>query len=72
MSFAGPSAPCWMGRHTTMARFHVKKLCAPGTSGQRGEHAEQIYKLKHQALNTRWTTATDELTTRAMQGTLPP
>ncbi|MFM7978189.1 MAG: hypothetical protein ACKPKO_02640, partial [Candidatus Fonsibacter sp.] len=52
--------------------IHVKKLCAPGPSGQRGEHAEQMYKLKHQTFNTIWMTTIDELTTRAMKGTLPP
>ncbi|MFM7982028.1 MAG: hypothetical protein ACKPKO_22185, partial [Candidatus Fonsibacter sp.] len=59
------------GRHKTMARIHFKRLCAPGPSGQRGEHAEQIYKLKHETLKTRWNRAIDELTARAMQGTLP-
>ncbi|MFM7983711.1 MAG: hypothetical protein ACKPKO_30750, partial [Candidatus Fonsibacter sp.] len=58
------------GRHKAMAQIHFKRLCAPGPSGQRGEHAEQIYRLKHKTLKTRWTRAIDELTARAMQGTL--
>ena len=53
-----------------MARIHFKKLCAPGPSGQRGEHAEQTYNLKHETFKSRWFRALDELTARAMQGTL--
>ena len=48
-----------------------KQLRTPGPSGQRGEHAEQVYRLKHETLKARWFRALDELTARAMQGALP-
>ena len=59
------------GCHRTVARIQFEKLCAPGPSGQQGEHAEQIYTLKHPTLKPRWHRATDDVTAMAMQGTLP-
>ena len=59
------------GRRRTVARIHFKNLCAPGPSGQRGEHAEQVYRLEYPTLKARWHRALDELTTMAMKGTLP-
>jgi hypothetical protein len=40
----------------------LQKDCAPGPSGQRGEHAEQIYKLKQETFKSRWFRALDEFT----------
>ena len=53
-----------------MVRIHVKSLCAPGPSGQRGEHAEHMYRFKHPTLKARWYRTLDKLTAMAMQGTL--
>ena len=59
------------GRHTTINKSHCNSLCAPGVSGQRGEHAEHIYALRHETLKQRWLRAIDELIIMPMAGTLP-
>ena len=53
-----------------MIQIHVKSVCAPGVSGQRGVHAEQIYALKRETLKQRWFRALHEITAMAMSGTL--
>eukprot|EP00974_Lingulodinium_polyedra_P127557 11202616-Lingulodinium_polyedra.AAC.1 len=55
-----------------MERISFPKLTAPGPSGERREHAQQIRAARHRTLVRRWDVALDELTCQAYVGTLDP
>ena len=57
-------------RRQRTQRVRPERLCAPGPSGARGEHAEECMKLKHSQLVRRWHAALDAITAQSMMGTL--
>eukprot|EP00974_Lingulodinium_polyedra_P131393 11217512-Lingulodinium_polyedra.AAC.1 len=55
-----------------MERISFQKLTAPGPSGERHEHAQQIRTAHHRTFVRRRGAAFDELTCQAYIGTLDP
>eukprot|EP00974_Lingulodinium_polyedra_P111312 10767084-Lingulodinium_polyedra.AAC.1 len=55
-----------------MERSSFPRFTAPGPTGERHEHAQQVLQARHRIFVRRWNAALDEFICQAYIGTISP